>query len=275
MLSKKDIIVVFSGGMDSTTLLWTVKDMFGSDPILAVSFDYGQRHIKELIYAEEQALLLNVDHIIIDLSGFGQYLRSALTTKEIAVPDGHYAEESMKKTVVPNRNSIFLNIAAAVVITTGATRLFTAVHAGDHFIYPDCRLNFLISLEETLKLANEGFLPETFQLLAPFVTNTKAEIAEVGDTLGVDWAQTWSCYKGEEVHCGTCGTCGERRLAFLEKEIADPTLYKIPLTEKEFLAPMFEEMVKKGIFSTPLARELNLWTYAESYGLVKKGVVDV
>ena len=146
-------------------------------------------------------------------------------TSDAPVPDGHYAEENMKLTVVPNRNSIMLNIAAAYAITNEASAIATAVHSGDHFIYPDCRPAFIDALENLLRVANDGFLPADFQVLAPYVHISKDRICARGAELDVPWLDTWSCYKGGETHCGSCGTCFERREAFTLAGISDPTPY--------------------------------------------------
>jgi 7-cyano-7-deazaguanine synthase len=148
---------------------------------------------------------------------------SSLTNGE-DVPDGHYAEENMKKTIVPNRNSMMLNIAASVAIAKGYNKVYTGVHAGDHFIYPDCRPEFINALNDMLYLANQGMAEIYVQ--APFMNMTKAEIAKAGELLGVRFAETWSCYKGGELHCGRCGTCVERAEAFAMAGVYDPTVYE-------------------------------------------------
>jgi 7-cyano-7-deazaguanine synthase len=217
-------VAVVSGGMDSVVLAHLIKD--GGHDLTMISFDYGQRHRKELGFASLAAQRLNVDHHIVNMqSMIGLISKSALTNDSISVPDGHYAEQTMKQTVVPNRNAIMLNIAAGLAITVGADRLATGVHAGDHYIYPDCRPEFIRSLEEMLKIANEGFIDPDFKIYAPFVDVDKARIAQIGHELNVPWIETWSCYKGGEIHCGACGTCFERREAFRDAGVEDPTIY--------------------------------------------------
>lgn len=224
------VVAIVSGGMDSVTMAYLLKHE-GWDLHL-LSFDYGQRHRKELQFAYNNSLLLDAPWRLVDLHTVQSLLGgSALTDTSIAVPHGHYADETMKKTVVPNRNSIMLNIAAGWAISLGAQCVATAVHAGDHAIYPDCRPEFLRQLEKTLKVANEGFIHERFLVIAPFVHNTKTEIAQKGRELGVDWKQTWSCYEGGEFHCGLCGTCIERREAFHDAGVDDPTEYMVSLAE--------------------------------------------
>ena len=223
MGSSKAIAIV-SGGMDSVTLVHHLHAL-GHEVVVA-SFDYGQRHKKELEFAKAVADRFDLNHHLIDLSNITKLIAtSALTSDSIEVPDGHYAEQTMRQTVVPNRNAIMLNVAAGLAIQVEAQHIATGVHAGDHYIYPDCRPQFISSLETMLKIANEGFIDPEFSILAPFVNSTKGEIARRGDELNVPWEKTWSCYKGGEIHCGSCGTCFERREAFAEFNLHDPTEY--------------------------------------------------
>lgn len=218
-------IAIVSGGMDSVVLAHKLHAE-GHDLTL-VSFNYGQRHSKELSFAAVCAARLKVEHHIVDLSNIGAMLnKSALTNEDTEVPDGHYAEQSMRITVVPNRNAIMLNIAAGLAISIGADKVATGVHGGDHFIYPDCRPAFIKAIDAMLYIANDGFAPKDFGVLAPFLYWTKANICTEGARLGVDYNDTWSCYKGGDIHCGACGTCFERREAFMHAEIDDPTIYQ-------------------------------------------------
>jgi 7-cyano-7-deazaguanine synthase len=191
-----------------------------------VSFDYGQRHRVELDHAATLAAGLDVPHDVVDLRSVGALLSgSALTDDTVDVPDGHYADETMRSTVVANRNAIFAMVATGVAVAEGAHAVGLGIHAGDHFIYPDCRPEFVGAAEHLAKVANAGFVAEGFTILAPFVASSKADIVGRGAELGVPFADTWSCYKGGEVHCGTCGTCVERREAFELAGVADPTRY--------------------------------------------------
>ncbi|WP_229877493.1 7-cyano-7-deazaguanine synthase [Streptomyces bluensis] len=163
---------------------------------------------------------------IVDLSGLGRLLGgSALTDTSVGVPDGHYTDESMRVTAVPTRNAIMLSVAAGVAVAAKADTVAFGAHAGDHTIYPDCRPGFLEQLARTIRVGNEGFLVEDFQLVAPFLTVTKTDIVTAAAEMGVPFELTWSCYKGGDVHCGTCGTCWERREAFERAGITDPTRY--------------------------------------------------
>jgi 7-cyano-7-deazaguanine synthase len=218
-------IAVVSGGMDSVTLAYHLADQGHRLHILSVN--YGQRHKKELHYAAQAAAALDAPHTIADLSAITPLLAgSALTSPDaVDVPEGHYAADTMRATVVANRNAILLNVAAGLAVSQGADHIATGVHAGDHFIYPDCRPDFIDALNTSLVLGNAGFAKPGFSILAPFVNLTKADIAALGDRAGVPWADTWSCYKGAEIHCGACGTCVERREAFALAGIEDPTVY--------------------------------------------------
>lgn len=212
-------VSLLSGGMDSTTLAYWLKDK-GYDLHL-VSVNYGQRHEKELVAAEGIANDLGADHQLVKVEIW--LPGSALTDGEVEVPEGHYAAESMKATVVPNRNAFMLALAFGIAIAQGADAVGCGVHAGDHAIYPDCRPAFLDAFQAMQMLATEGFGDPI--LLAPFVHKSKADIVSIGDKLGVDWVGTWSCYKGGTVHCGKCGTCTERREAFSLAGVVDPTTY--------------------------------------------------
>lgn len=216
------VVVLLSGGMDSATLLYQMIQQYGTNNVSTMSVLYGQRHSRELDYAWQLANNLIVPHILVPLDGLQHVLRSALTSDDIPVPEGHYAAESMKATVVPMRNVIFLSVAVGHAWSIGAEQVATAIHAGDHAIYPDCRPEFLESFNAMVKTASDGFV--TPQVVAPFVHISKTEIAKLGRTLGVPWELTWSCYKGGEIHCGVCGTCTERREALAE--VGDPTVYQ-------------------------------------------------
>ena len=217
-------IVICSGGLDSVSL----AHMVAQDHELAglISFDYGQRHRKELDYAALCAQRLGVPHDIIDLRPVGAVLTGSALTDDVDVPDGHYAEDSMKVTVVPNRNAIMLTVAFGAAAARGADAVATAVHGGDHFIYPDCRPAFTEAFEAMQKLALDGYADVS--LFTPFVHRSKADIVTEGARVNTPFAQTWSCYKGGDHHCGRCGTCVERREAFHLAGVPDPTLYDDP-----------------------------------------------
>jgi 7-cyano-7-deazaguanine synthase len=217
-------IVICSGGLDSVTLAHKVAvehELAG-----LVSFDYGQRHRKEVDFAAACAKRLGVPHEIIDIREIGKHLSGSALTDEIAVPDGHYAEETMKITVVPNRNAIMLAIAFGVAAAWKADAVATAVHGGDHFIYPDCRPGFIDAFQQMQNAALEGYAD--VKLYAPYVNVSKADIVSDGAKNNTPFADTWSCYKGGMRHCGRCGTCVERREAFHLADVTDPTDYEDP-----------------------------------------------
>ncbi|TNE39647.1 MAG: 7-cyano-7-deazaguanine synthase QueC [Alphaproteobacteria bacterium] len=217
-------LVVCSGGMDSVTLAHLVAAE--GDLARLMTFNYGQRHAKEIDYAAGIAKDLGVPHDIVDIAHLSGYLSGSALTDEVEVPDGHYAEENMKVTVVPNRNAIMLTIAFGAAASYGLTRVAAAMHAGDHFIYPDCRPEFTDAFAKMQKTALEGMWD--IDLFTPFIHSSKAEIAATGAKLKVPFEKSWSCYKGGERHCGRCGTCVERREAFHLAAVPDPTDYADP-----------------------------------------------
>jgi 7-cyano-7-deazaguanine synthase len=231
-----EALVVFSGGLDSTTLLYRAVIDLGAENVKAISFDYGQRHKKELQYAQRTTDLLGVSHEVVDITSITSFLTSpegtgsALVT-DSDVPEGHYGEESMKQTVVPNRNMIMASIAAGHAVAIGAKALWMGVHAGDHFIYPDCRPRFFHALNAAIVIGNEGFggMPELFDnaeignfVHTPYIHVTKADIARDALANGVPISMTWSCYQGDAIHCGKCGTCVERIEAIQEAIMSFP-----------------------------------------------------
>jgi 7-cyano-7-deazaguanine synthase len=217
-------VVCVSGGLDSTVLAYWLRGK--GIELSLVSVNYGQRHRVELRYAAGVAGAIGARHYEVDLAGYGAMLTgSALTDACVAVPDGHYTHESMRATVVPNRNAIMLDLAVGLAIATGAEAVAFGAHVGDHAIYPDCRTPFLDAYRQAVAVANEGFLPTGFTVEAPFARLSKGDIVAVGASLSVPFSQTWSCYRGGRVHCGRCGTCVERREAFTTAGFADPTEY--------------------------------------------------
>lgn len=212
-----------SGGLDSSVLAYHVREQGFALHLLG--FDYGQRHVKELEYAARLAQGLGAKFTRVDLAGLRLLLRGSALTDDIAVPHGHYAAPTMAATVVPNRNAVMLSIAYAAAVSDEAQMVACGVHAGDHFIYPDCRPEFIQSFDAMQKKATEGFAEPGLYLYAPFVTLSKADIVREGERLGVPFEATWSCYEGGAQHCGRCGTCVERREAFALAGVPDPTVY--------------------------------------------------
>lgn len=214
-------IVVCSGGLDSVSLAHKVANEH--ELVRIVTFNYGQRHEKEINYAKACADRLGVPCDVVDIRPIGKLLGGSALTDNIDVPDGHYEEETMKVTVVPNRNAIMLSIAFGIAAAQNADAVATAVHGGDHFIYPDCRPTFVEAFEEMQKHALDGYA--NVRLYTPFVHEPKSEIVVAGAKHNTPFVETWSCYKGGENHCGRCGTCVERREAFHLAKIIDPTVY--------------------------------------------------
>jgi 7-cyano-7-deazaguanine synthase len=250
-MSKPRAIAIVSGGLDSVTCLYLLcksdreahtlayqseeqpsflrqmHNLAGEGYQLHVlSFDYGQRHKKELQFATLAAQRLGACHETIDLGSITSFLKGSALTDDISIPEGHYAAENMAITVVPNRNAIMLSIAFAVAVAEQAEIVAAGFHAGDHYIYPDCRPAFVEAFDTMQRLAVEGFGHPQLRLVTPFLNIDKHGIVNIGHKLGVPFEETWSCYKGEEKHCGRCGTCVERKLAFQEATVADPTDYK-------------------------------------------------
>jgi 7-cyano-7-deazaguanine synthase len=214
------VCVLLSGGMDSVTALHHAAREH--EVVSALSFDYGSKHNAcEIPFAAWHAVKVGAEHTVIALPFINEHFTSDLLNTGAEIPDGHYAEENMKRTVVPFRNGILLSIAAGFAESRGAEGLVIAAHSGDHAIYPDCREPFMQAISDAIRLGTYAEIA----VLRPFINTDKAGIASEGAALGVDFAKTWSCYKGGTVHCGTCGTCVERREAFLLSGVPDPTDY--------------------------------------------------
>lgn len=215
----KDSLIILSGGMDSVTLLHDKKD----DIALAVTFDYGSNHNKrEEAFAKYHCELLGIEHITIPLAFMHDYFKSSLLEGADAIPEGHYADENMKSTVVPFRNGIMLAIACGMAESRGLKKVFIANHNGDHAIYPDCRGEFIDAMSHAMKFGTY----DGITIDAPYTSISKTDIARRGKALGVDYGKTYSCYKGGEKHCGKCGTCVERKEALRDAGIEDPTDYE-------------------------------------------------
>lgn len=220
-MNKNHVVVCLSGGLDSTVAVAYLKD-HGFD-VTTVGIDYGQRHRRELERAATIASFYNVPFVRIDLSSFATtaFAGNALTDIGIDVPEGHYEDPTMKLTVVPNRNMTLLSIATAVAISKKATHVAYGAHKGDHAVYPDCRQEFYEAMSKSMQLCN--YTPVI--LTAPFIDKTKTDIVKIGRKLNAPMHLTYSCYNGGVHHCGVCGTCVERREAFEQAKVLDPTVY--------------------------------------------------
>lgn len=205
--------------MDSVTLLYEKKDEIA----LGISFDYGSNHNhNELPLAALHCQRLGIAHVVIPLGFMHQYFKSSLLESGESIPDGSYDEENMKSTVVPFRNGVMLAVAAGIAESNGLTKVLIANHGGDHTIYPDCRPEFIAAMDAAVEAGTFARV----RVVAPYTNISKADIARRGRALGIDYAETWSCYKGGDVHCGTCGTCVERKEALREAGIEDNTTYQ-------------------------------------------------
>ncbi|MEM9018642.1 MAG: 7-cyano-7-deazaguanine synthase QueC [Verrucomicrobiota bacterium] len=215
------VVVLVSGGMDSVTALHLANR--DHEVIAGVSFDYGSKHNhKEIPFAKEHCEALGVEHVVIPLGFMNDLFESDLLKSGGEIPEGHYEAENMKQTVVPFRNGIMLSIAAGYAESVGAEGLVIAAHSGDHAVYPDCREEFMQPMADAISAGTYVDL----EVVRPFIDVRKEDIASVGAELGVDFAKTWSCYKGGEIHCGKCGTCVERKEAFALAGLEDPTVYE-------------------------------------------------
>ena len=219
-MSKKDSVLIVSGGMDSITLLYDMQDRIA----LGISFDYGSKHnSREIPFARLHCQRLGIPHVTIPLSFMADYFKSSLLKGGKEIPDGSYDEENMKSTVVPFRNGIMLSIAVGLAESNGLKNVMMANHGGDHTIYPDCRPGFVSAMDEAIR---QGSYADV-RLVAPYTNITKTDIALRGKALGIDYSETWSCYKGGLHHCGRCGTCTERREALAAAGIQDTTVYDL------------------------------------------------
>ncbi len=215
----KDSVIVVSGGVDSITMLYEYQERIA----LGVSFDYGSNHnARELPFAEMHCKRLGIPHIVIPLDFMPKYFKSSLLQGAEAIPEGNYDDSNMQSTVVPFRNGIMLSIAAGIAESHGLSYVMLANHAGDHIIYPDCRPQFV----DAMSAAIEAGTYVGVKVLAPYTQITKTDIVRRGAALGIDYSQTWSCYKGGEKHCGKCGTCRERIEAFHDAGVVDHTVYE-------------------------------------------------
>ncbi|MCQ8882228.1 7-cyano-7-deazaguanine synthase QueC [Pseudoalteromonas shioyasakiensis] len=214
------VVVIYSGGMDSFTVL--NKALQQGHEVYALSFDYGQRHVKELKVAAQVCEKLGVSHKIVDISAINQLIGGSSLTDDIDVPEGHYEEESMKSTIVPNRNMILLSLAVGYAVSLKASKVYYGAHSGDHAIYPDCRPEFVQKMDDVCRIANY----DAVEIFSPYLSNTKIDILTDGLKMGLDYSQTWTCYNGRDKACGKCGACQERLEAFALNNVTDPIEYE-------------------------------------------------
>lgn len=217
---KEQVVVIYSGGMDSFTVLH--KALEQGYKVAALTFNYGQKHLKEVDYAKAVCEQLQLEHKVVDISAINQLLQGSSLTSEMEIPEGHYEEESMKSTVVPNRNMILLSLAIGYASSISASKVFYGAHSGDHAIYPDCRPEFVKKMNDVSLIANY----EPVEICTPFIADSKIEILRQGLAMGLDYGQTWTCYNGRDLACGKCGACQERLEAFALNKIKDPLSYE-------------------------------------------------
>ena len=218
-MEMRNSLIAYSGGVDSTTLLYEYRE----EVACAVGFDYGSKHnARELAAAKAICRELEIPYLIIPLAFIGEYFRSDLLLSGGEMQLGDYSEENMSSTVVPFRNGIMLSILAGLAESRDLQQVLIANHFGDHAIYPDCRESFVKPMGEAITAGTSNGV----KLVAPYTTLTKAEIVARGTRLGVPYGKTYSCYQGGELHCGRCGTCRERHEAFVANGLEDPTLYE-------------------------------------------------
>jgi 7-cyano-7-deazaguanine synthase len=214
------VVVIFSGGMDSFTVLnRALKD---GKEVYALTFDYGQKHVKEIACASKVCEQVGVAHKVIDISAINQLLAGSSLTDDIDIPEGHYEAESMKSTVVPNRNMILLSLAVGYAVSVKASQVYYGAHSGDHAIYPDCRPEFVMKMNDVCQIANY----EAVEIFSPYLNDTKSDILTDGIKMGLSYDDTWTCYNGREKACGKCGACQERLEAFADNNATDPLAYE-------------------------------------------------
>lgn len=219
-MSEK-VVVIYSGGMDSFTLL--NESLAEGKDVYALSFNYGQKHSKELRFASQVCEQKGVEHKVVDITAIHQLMSGSSLTDDIEIPEGHYEEETMKSTVVPNRNMVLLSLAIAYAVSIKAEAVLFGAHGGDHAIYPDCRTEFVEKMAEVSRIANY----EVVDVRAPYIHLDKIQILKRGIKLGLDYAQSWTCYNGRERACGKCGACQERLEAFAKNGVTDPLSYEV------------------------------------------------
>ena len=217
---EESVVVIYSGGMDSFTIL--NKAIKSGYRVFPLTFNYGQRHVKEIEYASEVCFNLNLSHKVVDISSINQLLQGSSLTSDIDIPEGHYEADSMKSTVVPNRNMILLSLAVGYAVSIGASKVLYGAHSGDHFIYPDCRPEFVKKMNDVTAIANY----EAVEIVTPYLDKNKADILGDGLSMGLDYSKSWTCYNGRDKACGKCGSCVERLEAFAEHNVIDPLEYE-------------------------------------------------
>lgn len=217
---KKEAVILLSGGMDSGVLLaWACR---GYGKVHGLYFDYGSKHAaQEYAMAKRLARHYGASLRRIDIPFVNELFSSSLLASGEEIPEGPYASDNISSTVVPFRNGIMLSIAVGYAENLGIETVLIASHSGDHPIYPDCRQGFT----DAMSMASREGTFSRVTILAPFASYSKKDIAELGREMGFDFRMTFSCYKGQEMHCGRCATCLERKAALSHEQGLDPTEY--------------------------------------------------
>lgn len=222
-------LVLFSGGLDSSTCLAIAVDKYGSENVIALSIYYGQKHKKEIEASDKVAQYYNVEHLKMDLSKIFEFSDcSLLSNSHEEIPEKSYAqqiEESDGKpvsTYVPFRNGLFISAAASIALSKGCSVIYYGAHSDDAAgnAYPDCSEEFNGAMGQAVYIGSGKQL----RIEAPFVSLTKADVVKIGLMLKVPYEMTWSCYEGGEKPCGKCGTCIDRAEAFAKNGVKDPAL---------------------------------------------------
>ncbi len=220
---QKQAVIIYSGGMDSFTLLHHVLDSgLAPEQVACLTFNYGQRHVREIVAAQRVCEALGITHKIVDISAINTLMAGSSLTDDIDIPEGHYEEASMMSTVVPNRNMVLLSMAVAYAVSLEAPEVYYGAHSGDHAIYPDCRPEFVQKMKDVCAIANY----QAVSIETPFLHLSKGEILARGLALDLDYSNTWTCYNGRDKACGKCGACVERLEAFAEHQRIDPLPYE-------------------------------------------------
>lgn len=247
---KQKVVAIWSGGLDSTTMVYELLEKYGRENVFTLSFNYGQKHSKELDCVKKLSSLNKIHNKTVDISTISDLINNSSLTSKQSIPEGMYDDANMKSTVVPNRNMIMISIAAGYGANIGADCVYYAAHAGDHAIYPDCRPEFVNAVNLAVAMGN--YVSPLIK--SPYIAKTKMQIVKHGLHLHVPYQYTWSCYKGGKTPCGKCGTCVERTEAFYMNAAADPLYTSVEWTTA---VDNYLKFKHKQVKLSPVERFLN------------------